>query len=121
MDQRTSSNGYVFTKACSNTWVDLFYMPAKPISNMEKCMLYVVHIGYLYMFQINMGKGSTPDGLPKGVISRLQYRFFSFSMLLVGLGGTSSRMRVILVLGVTKTYLSKFRLILKSRISRGDK
>jgi hypothetical protein len=87
------------------------YMPAKPIKHGIKVYaLCCAYTGYLYRFEIYTGKGGTPDGLPKGVISRLlygeeatgtwghilykdnfdtslrvmKYIYLSFSMLLVG-------------------------------------
>jgi hypothetical protein len=50
------------------------YMPAKPIKHGIKVYaLCCAYTGYLYMFEVYTGKGSTPDGSPKGVISRLLY------------------------------------------------
>jgi hypothetical protein len=50
------------------------YMPAKPIKHGIKVYaLCCAYTGYLYGFEIYTGKGNTPDGSPKGVISRLLY------------------------------------------------
>jgi hypothetical protein len=87
-------------------------MSAKPIKHGIKVYaLYCTCTCYIYMFQIYTGKGGTPDGSPKGVISTrllhgararwstgqilyttnlcitlavMKYIFLSFLMLLVG-------------------------------------
>jgi hypothetical protein len=61
------------------------YMPAKPIKHGIKVYaLCCAYTGYLlYRFEIYTGKGGTPDGSPKGVISRLLYG--------AGVTGTSGR------------------------------
>ncbi len=47
-------------------------MPVKPIKHGIKVYaLCCANMGYLYMFEVYTGKGSTPNGSPKGVISRL--------------------------------------------------
>jgi hypothetical protein len=87
------------------------YMPAKAFKHGIKVYaLCCAYTGYLYNFEIYTGKGGTPGGSPKGVISRLlhgagatgtsgrilytdnfytslgvmKHIFLSFSMLLVG-------------------------------------
>lgn len=60
------------------------YMPAKPIKHGIKVYaLCCAYTGYLYMFEIYTGKGSTPDGSPTGVVSRLLHG--------AGATGTSGR------------------------------
>jgi hypothetical protein len=49
-------------------------MPAKPIKHGIKVYaLCCAYTCYLYLFEIYTGKGGTPEGFPKGVISRLIY------------------------------------------------